>query len=88
MENAGEGWLPVLGFVSERLALRGGPLRVGGDGALAGGVCGVEAQCGVEELVERLGKFALGVELSVLVGVDAHDLVEDLVELPLDVLWG
>ncbi|MCS6710820.1 hypothetical protein JSY14_01825 [Brachybacterium sp. EF45031] len=47
----------------------------------------MEAQCGVEELVERLGQFALGAELSVLVGVDAHDLVEDLVELSLDVLW-
>lgn len=87
MENAGEGWLPVLGFVSERLALRGGPRRVGGDGALAGGACGVEAQCGVEELVEWLGRVALGVELSVLVGVDAYDLVEDLVELSLDMLW-
>lgn len=88
MKNAGEGLLPVLGFVSERLALRGGPLRVSGDSALAGGVCGVEAQCRVEDMVERFCQFALGVELTVHVGVDAHDVVEDLVELSLDVLWG
>ena len=80
--------LPVIGFVRERLALRGGPLRVGGDGALAGGVCGVKTQCRVEELAERFSQFALGVELTVHVGVDAHDVVEDLVELSLDVLWG
>ncbi|ASE08928.1 hypothetical protein [Jonesia denitrificans] len=85
MKNAGEGLLLVLRFVSERLALRGEPLRVGGDGALAGGV---EAQCRVEDLVERFCQFALGVELTVHVGVDAHDIVEDLVELSLDVLWG
>lgn len=43
--------------------------------------CAAWRRSAVEELVERLGQFALGVELSVLVGVDAHDLVEHLVEL-------
>lgn len=78
MENAGGGLLLVAWFISKRFALRGGPLCVGG----------VESECGVEDLLEGLAEFGFGVDLSEVVGVDAYDVEEDLVELPLDVVWG